>query len=54
MTEYSNDYYDYVLVMLKEMYQGYEDHYWTLVYGLEPYELIMFFEQVNGILMENV
>jgi len=35
------------------MYEGYEDHYWTLVYSLQPYELIMFYEQVNTILIKS-
>jgi hypothetical protein len=53
MIDYSKDYYEYVLDALKEMYQGYEDHYWTLVYSLQPYELIMFYEQVNTILIKS-
>jgi len=42
--------YDYALDALKEMYQGYDEHYWSLVYSLEPEQLIAFFQQVNTIL----
>jgi len=51
MDEYNPDYYDYVLSTLKEMYEGYEDYYWDLVLSLQPYELILFYEQVNSILL---
>ena len=50
MTEYNPDYYEYVLETLQLMYEGYEDYYWDLVLSLEPYELILFFEQVQFIL----
>ena len=50
MNEYNPDYYEHVLTTLKEMYEGYEDYYWDLVLTLQPYELILFYEQVNHIL----
>ena len=51
MTDYNPDYYDYVLDTLLQMYEGYEDYYWDLVLTLQPYELILFYEQVNYILL---
>jgi hypothetical protein len=51
--DYDRHYYDEVLIKLKEMYEGYEDYYYDLVYTLEPYELILFYEQVNHILTHN-
>ena len=48
--EYNSDYYETTLATLAQMYEGYEDYYWDLVYSLEPYELILFYEQVANIL----
>lgn len=50
---YDGDYYEFVIHTLKEMYEGYEDYYFDLLYSLEPYELILFYEQVNFILTNN-
>lgn len=50
MSEYNPDYYNEVLDTLKLMYEGYEDYYWDLVLTLQPYELILFYEQVQFIL----
>lgn len=49
--DYDINYYDEVVITLKEMYEGYEDYYYDLLYSLQPYELIMFYEQVNMILL---
>lgn len=51
--DYDGDYYNEVVVKLKQMYEGYEDYYYDLLYTLEPYELIMFYEQVNIILLSD-
>jgi hypothetical protein len=48
--DYDHKYYDEVVLKLKQMYEGYEDYYYDLLYSLEPYELILFYEQVNFIL----
>ena len=48
--EYNPSYYDEVLSTLKQMYEGYEDYYWDMVYTLDAYELILFYEQVCSIL----
>lgn len=49
--DYDHDYYDEVVIKLKQMYEGFEDYYYDLLYSLEPYELILFYEQVNVILL---
>ena len=51
--DYDHTYYDEVVLKLKQMYEGYEDYYYDLLYSLEPYELIMFYEQVNIILLSD-
>ena len=48
--EYNPDYYEFVLSQLAEMYAGYDDYYYDLVYSLDSYELILFYEQVANIL----
>ena len=47
---YDQELYTHVLDELKLMYEGYEDFYWDLVFSLEPYDLILFYDQVNEIL----
>ena len=51
---YNPDTYEDVLFQLKLMYEGYEDFYWDLVYSLQPYDLILFYKQVNEILNDHV
>ena len=48
--DYNPDYYEFVLSQLAEMYAGYDDYYYDLVYSLDAYELILFYEQVCSIL----
>ena len=48
--DYNPDYYEFVLQQLAEMYAGYDDYYYDLVYSLDQYELILFYEQVANIL----
>ena len=48
--DYDVDYYEQVIVLMKQMYEGYEEFYYDLLYSLEPYEFILFYEQVNSIL----
>ena len=48
--DYDHEYYNEVVIKLKQMYEGYEDYYYDLLYSLQPYELILFYEQVNFIL----
>ena len=48
--DYDEAYYTFVLSELAEMYAGYDDYYYDLVYSLDAYELILFYEQVANIL----
>ena len=48
--DYDPDVYNEVITTLKQMYEGYEDYYYDLLYSLQPWELILFYEQVNYIL----
>ena len=52
--DYNPDTYEDVLFQLKLMYEGYEEFYWDLVYSLQPYDLILFYKQVNEILNDHV
>ena len=48
--DYDPEVYNEVIATLKQMYEGYEDYYYDLLYSLQPWELILFYEQVNHIL----
>ena len=48
--DYDPEVYNEVVASLKLMYEGYEDYYYDLLYSLQPWELILFYEQVNHIL----